>query len=59
VYFNQKRLPKQNQNTIYKNTFSLSFDVNFLKSLFHLESKISYTNLAGNNVNDFLKITKV
>ena len=58
VYFDQKRLPKQNQNTIYKNTFSLSFDVNFLKSLFHLESKLSYTNLAGNNVNDFLRLPK-
>ena len=58
IYFDGSKLPKQNQNTIYKNSFTLSFDLNFLKSLFHLESKLTYTNLVGNNVGDFLRLPK-
>ena len=58
IYFDESKLPKQNQNTIYKNSFTLSFDLNFLKSLFHLESKLTYTNLVGNNAGDFLRLPK-
>ena len=58
IYFDESKLPKQNQNTIYKNSFTLSFDLNFLKSLFHLESKLTYTNLAGNNVVNVLRLPK-
>ena len=58
IYFDESKLPKQNQNTIYKNSFTLSFDLNFLKSLFHLESKLTYTNLAGSNVVNVLRLPK-
>ena len=27
IYFDESKLPKQNQNTIYKNSFTLSFDL--------------------------------
>ena len=58
IYFNSNKLPEQHTNQLYYNDFTLSFNVNFLNSLFHFDNKFTFSTVSGKNAKNILRIPK-